>query len=83
MKAIFNFQIKMDDRQTAVLFGMEECKGVDIEVMSNLTKLFSETKTKSPNYLKKAARKNVWVVILMLQNLRKQDQNPLINFLVS
>lgn len=67
MKAIFNFQIKMDDRQTAVLFGMEECKGVDIEVMSNLTKLFSEaTRQKSPNYLKKAARKNVQVVILML-----------------
>ena len=27
MKATFNFQIKMDDRQTAVLFGMEECTG--------------------------------------------------------
>lgn len=66
MKAIFNFQIKMDDRQTAVLFGMEECKGVDIEVMSNLTKLFSETKTKISKLLEKAARKNVQVVILML-----------------
>lgn len=53
MKAIFNFQIKMDDRQTAVLFGMEECKGVDIEVMSNLTKLFSETKTKISKLLEK------------------------------
>ena len=53
MKATFNFQIKMDDRQTAVLFGMEECKGVDIEVMSNLTKLFSETKTKISKLLEK------------------------------
>ena len=55
MKAIFNFQIKMDDRQTAVLFGMEECKGVDIEVMSNLTKLFSETKTKISKLLEKGS----------------------------
>ena len=57
MKAIFNFQIKMDDRQTAVLFGMEECKGVDIEVMSNLTKLFSETKTKISKLLEKGSPK--------------------------
>lgn len=57
MKAIFNFQIKMDDRQTAVLFGMEECKGVDIEVMSNLTKLFSETKTKIYKLLEKGSPK--------------------------
>ena len=57
MKAIFNFQIKMDDRQTAVLFGMEECKGVDIEVMSNLTKLFSETKTKISKLLEKDSPK--------------------------
>ena len=69
MKAIFNFQIKMDDRQTAVLFGMEECKGVDIEVMSNLTKLFSETKTKISKLLEKGSP--------------KERQNPLINFLVS
>ena len=57
MKATFNFQIKMDDRQTAVLFGMEECKGVDIEVMSNLTKLFSETKTKITKMLEKGSPK--------------------------
>ena len=58
MKATFNFQIKMDDRQTAVLFGMEECKGVDIELMSNLTKLFSETKVKITKMLEKGSPKD-------------------------
>lgn len=58
MKATFNFQIKMDDRQTAVLFGMEECKGVDIELMSNLTKLFSETKVKIIKMLEKGSPKD-------------------------
>ena len=36
---------------------MEECKGVDIEVMSNLTKLFSETKTKISKLLEKGSPK--------------------------
>ena len=44
MKAVFNFQIKIDDKQTAVLFGMEECKGVDIELFNELSKLLKETK---------------------------------------
>jgi len=46
MKAIFNFQIRIDDKQTAVVFGMDECKGIDVEVMGALTKIFAETKQK-------------------------------------
>ena len=42
MKAVFNFQIKLDDKQTSVLFGMEECKGVDIELFNELSKLGSK-----------------------------------------
>lgn len=44
MKAVFNFQIKLDDKQSSVIFGMEECKGVDIELVNGLSKLFLETK---------------------------------------
>ena len=37
---------------------MEECKGVDIELMSNLTKLFSETKVKITKMLEKGSPKD-------------------------
>ena len=53
MKATFNFQVKIDDKQTSVVFGMEECKGVDIEVMNTLMKLFSETRAKAVKLLDK------------------------------
>lgn len=53
MKAVFNFQIKLDDKQATVLFGMEECKGVDIDVFNELTKLLKETKLKIIKSLEK------------------------------
>ena len=53
MKAVFNFQIKLDDKQTSVLFGMEECKGVDIELFNELSKLLKETKLKIIKTLEK------------------------------
>ena len=53
MKAVFNFQIKLDDKQATVLFGMEDCKGVDIDVFNELTKLLKETKLKIIKSLEK------------------------------
>ena len=53
MKAVFNFQIKLDDKQSSVIFGMEECKGVDIELVNGLSKLFLETKGKINKFLEK------------------------------
>ena len=57
MKATFNFQVKIDDKQTSVVFGMEECKGVDIEVMNALMRLFSETRAKAVKLLDKPTAK--------------------------
>ena len=78
MKATFNFQIKMDDRQTAVLFRMEECKGVDIEVMSNLTKLFSETKVKIAKLLEKPVHRMYFIQSESNHRPKhtEQDSNP-------
>ena len=78
MKATFNFQIKMDDRQTAVLFGMEECKGVDIEVMSNLTKLFSETKVKIAKLLEKGSPKEKNSLEAAVAEAKNSDQKTII-----
>lgn len=78
MKATFNFQIKMDDRQTAVLFGMEECKGVDIEVMSNLTKLFSETKVKISKLLEKGSPKEKNCLEAAVAEAKSSDQKTII-----
>lgn len=78
MKATFNFQIKMDDRQTAVLFGMEECKGVDIEVMSNLTKLFSETKVKIAKLLEKGSPKEKNSLEAAVAEAKSGDQKTII-----
>ncbi len=57
MKAVFNFQIKIDDKQSSVLFSMDECKGVDVELMSSLSKTFIDTKTKINKELKKGGTK--------------------------
>ncbi len=57
MKAIFNFQIKIDDKQSSVLFSMDECKGVDVELMSSLSKTFIDTKTKINKELRKGGIK--------------------------
>lgn len=78
MKATFNFQIKMDDRQTAVLFGMEECKGVDIEVMSNLTKLFSETKVKISKLLEKGSSKERNSLEAAVSEITNSGQKPIV-----
>ena len=78
MKATFNFQIKMDDRQTAVLFGMEECKGVDIEVMSNLTKLFSETKVKIAKLLEKGSPKEKSSLETAVSEITNSGQKPIV-----
>ena len=78
MKATFNFQIKMDDRQTAVLFGMEECKGVDIEVMSNLTKLFSETKVKIAKLLEKGSPKERNSLEAAVSEITQNGQKPIV-----
>ena len=78
MKATFNFQIKMDDRQTAVLFGMEECKGVDIEVVSNLTKLFSETKVKIAKLLEKGSPKEKNSLEAAVSDITNSGQRPIV-----
>ena len=57
MKELFNFQIKLDDKQSSVIFGMEECKGVDIELVNGLSKLFLETKGKINKFLEKGGTK--------------------------
>ena len=57
MKAVFNFHIKLDDNQSSVIFVMEECKGVDIELVNGLSKLFLETKGKINKFLEKGGTK--------------------------
>ena len=37
MKAVFNFQIKLDDKQATVLFGMEECVNPNFEASPPLS----------------------------------------------
>ncbi len=57
MKAVFNLQIKIDDKQSSVLFNMDECKGIEVEVINSLSKTFMDTKTKIIKELRKGGIK--------------------------
>jgi len=53
MKAVFNFQVKIVDKQTSVLLDMDECKGLNVDMVTSLSKVFSETQTKVAKLLEK------------------------------